>query len=535
MIAAPLTAAPAQPSPPQPADSGHKPESVFGAAGEPNYAPPSGAQSSLGGSGATGADSVGTLPERDTGFNRKTWRGSPFALVLRLVDALPDRIDSAAEHELAKNLLLSIADAPEGDDGEGRLLRARVRKLLAIGNIADAAALARAAPGLPDDAALARLEIEAELLAGQVEAACIDLRAFAPILTDPASANALLLCRQRAGEADTGDLPPLDVDSLGAAARIAGAPLPAAADSPPSRLAAAAHDPKLPPEERLAAAFGAGRASAIYGETLALLFRATPVTTEAAAGEAAPADGAAAAALFQAIEREGDTHRQLALVERGLLSPDGVADKISVAMAEPLRNLQPVPELGVIAARLAIVFYTLGDIDAATPWAELAEQSGTGAAVWPYRVLLKQADPLGIADWEQQAGLDAPNMARVLMVLSAFDVTAPPGISHRIAGEDRPDPTMPDLLAIDRSARDLRVGETTLRAIAMLGERGPARAHPLALRRALADLDAVQMHNEARALAFEAITAALATAPRPAVDLSQSQNPDLTQNDAARP
>ncbi len=48
-----------------------------------------------------------------------------------------------------------------------------------------------------------------------------------------------------------------------------------------------------------------------------------------------------------------------------------------------------------------------------------------------------------------------------------------------------------------------------MRAIALLGRGGPANAHPLALRRALADLDAVRLHNEARALAFEAITATL--------------------------
>jgi hypothetical protein len=528
----------------QPVSPPSAPESVFGAAGDPRAAAPTGAQSSLGGSGQTGADSVGILPARDTGFDRKIWRDTPLALVLKLVDRLPGRIDSAAEHELAKNLLVSVADAPKGDDGGDRLLLARVRKLLAIGNVSEAAALARARPGVPDDPALARAEIDAELLADQIEAACIDLRAFASILTDPESANALLLCRQRAGEPISGDIPPMDVDSLGAVARIAGAPLPAAADSSPSRLAAAAHDPRLAPEQRLEAAFGAGRASAMYGDDLATLFRAAPpaagATPDAGATDAAPSDGGAAAALFHAIETDGDTHRKLALAERGLLSPEGVADKISVAMAQPLRDLQPVPELGVVAARMAIVFYTLGDTEAATPWAELAEQSGAGAAVWPYRVLLKQADPLGIADWEQQSGLDDPHLARVLMTLSAFGVTAPPAASRHIAGEDRPDPAMPDLLAIDRSASALRVGETTLRAIAMLGQDGPARAHPLALRRALADLDGVQMHNEARALAFEAITAALATAPKPAADVKPPEVPpspgaEATLDDAARP
>ncbi len=474
----------------------------------PLAAPSSGRAGSLGGSGATGPDSVGTLPERDTDFDRKTWRETPFQTVLQLMAALPDRIDSAAEHELAKNLLVSIADAPPGDDGGTRLLELRVRKLLALGNIDEAAALARAASGPIQDPALAHSEVEAELLAGQIEAACIDLHAFATILTDPGSASALLLCRQRDGETVEGDVPPVDIAMLGAAARISGAPLSAdPASASPARLVAAVRDTSLGPEQRLDAAFGAGRASAIYGERLVKVFKGA--TADAAGDGGPPTSGAEAAALFHAIDQEGDTDRKLVLAARGLLSPTDVADKVSVAMVDPLRNLQPAPELGSLAARVAILFYTVGDIDAATPWAELAEQSGGGAALWPYRVLLKQADPVGIGDWEQYAKLDAPHQARIQMILSAFGVTNPPPPNIRIAGDRQPEPPFGDLIAIDQAAKNGHVGETTLRALALLGRTGPSKAHPLTLKRALADLDAALLHTEARTLAFEAITATL--------------------------
>jgi hypothetical protein len=472
---------------------------------------------SLGGSGATGLDSVGTLPERDTGFDLKTWRDTSFDSVLSLIDALPNQIDSAAEHQLARNLLVSIADAPRGDDGSGRMLEKRVLKLLALGNIDDAAALARAAPGLPPIPALAQAEIQSELLAGQVEAACIDLRAFATILIDPSSTNALLLCRQRAGETIEGGIAPIDVGSLGVYAIIAGAPV--SFDpmrSPPAIAVAAAQDVKIAPERRLEAAFAAGRASAIYGETLVDIFHATPPATAVQDGpptDGPPVDGTGAAGLFQAIDRADDINVKLAMAERGLLSPVGVSDKIGVAMAAPLRNLQPVPELEPLAGRLAIVFYTQGDADAASPWTDLAANStggaGGGAALWPYRILLKQADPSGIADWERQSGLDAAHSARIRLILSAFGVITPPANSVRIAGDNQREPAFADLLAIDASAEAGRIGETTLRAIALLGRNGPAIAHPLALRRALADLEAVHLHNEARALAFEAITATL--------------------------
>ena len=79
----------------------------------------------------------------------------------------------------------------------------------------------------------------------------------------------------------------------------------------------------------------------------------------------------------------------------------------------------------------------------------------------------------------------------------------------QIAGDDRPEPAFPELLAMDKAAGSRRVGEVVLHVLTLLGRSGAAQAHPLTLRRALADLDQVSLHGEARVLAFEAITAAL--------------------------
>jgi hypothetical protein len=500
--------------PPPPPDMSGQEQAQPQAAGprviirEPTLSAPPAPGSSLGGSGDTGTDSIGILPSRDTDFGRETWRYTSFNTVLGLMRALPDRIDSAAAHELAKNLLVSIADAPQGDDGGSRLLSIRVQKLFAMGNITDAAALARAMPGIPDDAVLAHTEVEAELLAGQIESACIDLRSFAALLTDAVSQNALTLCRQRAGET-IDDAPPMDTGSLGAAARIAGAPLSVDIQTaPPASLVAIASDPNASPDVRLEGAFAAGRASAVYGEFLAKLFAASPAAGVPADG-GPPADGAGAAALYHAIVQEGAVDQRVSLAERGLLSADGISDKIGVAMVSPLRAFEPVPELGPVAARMAILFYTLGDVEAATPWAELADSNGGGALLWPYRILLKQAEPGGIGDWEQAAGLDPAYQGRILTILAAFGAAKPPRGSARVAGDDRAEAPFADLLGIDKSAKDLHVGETVLRALNLLGRGGPATIHPLALRRVLADLDQVSLHSEAHALAFEAITAAL--------------------------
>ena len=69
---------------------------------------------------------VGTLPRRDTGFDQRTWQDTSAGTVRQLMERLPDRIDSAAEHRLARNLLVSITDAPHGDDDSGAILALRV-------------------------------------------------------------------------------------------------------------------------------------------------------------------------------------------------------------------------------------------------------------------------------------------------------------------------------------------------------------------------------------------------------------------------
>jgi hypothetical protein len=96
-----------------------------------------------------------------------------------------------------------------------------------------------------------------------------------------------------------------------------------------------------------------------------------------------------------------------------------------------------------------------------------------------------------------------------MTILAAFGVTTPPSPDARVAGDREPEPDFTQLLAMDQAATNFRVGETVLRALALLGRNGPAHAHPLALRRVLADLDASRLHDEAHALAFEAITATL--------------------------
>ena len=455
---------------------------------------------------------IGTLPRRDTGFDRRTWQDTSDNVVRQLLERLPDRIESASEHRLARNLLISITDAPRGDEDSGEFLALRVDELMRLGNVGDAAALARAARNPPRDEAGAQREIEAELLAGNVEMACIDLRALAAKSSTRWVEDGLTSCRARAGE--PGVMLPSDTDKLGALARIGGAALPADAPSDDpigtriAYLVAVGNDPKVPAARRLEAAFAAARASALGGEAYAKILRSAPVRGQALSGEP-PASGEQAASLFQAIDQSADPGRKLALAERGLLSPDGAVDGVSAAMAVPLRTVKPEPVLAAFAARFAAYFYAAGDLKAATPWADLAARSGLDTAVWPYRALLKPPGSGELAKWEKRARLDPGRQERIVAILSAFGIGAPERSSEASG------PGQDDVQEINKAAAQQHVGETTLRALAILGRGGPAGASPQTLHHVLGALDRVNLHDEARALAFEAITAVVLVRPSP--------------------
>jgi tetratricopeptide (TPR) repeat protein len=445
---------------------------------------------------------AGTAQVRDTDFDRRTWHGTTADTVRRLMERLPDRIESAAQHRLARNLLVSVADAPQGAEDSAALLSLRVDALMRYGEYADAASLARAGRNLPRDPASAEREAEAELLAGNIEMACIDLRALAARSSGEWSSagwveEGVALCKARAG--DAGTVPPPDAGHRGALARIRGGALsaePPSGEPPGTRtayLAAVAADTKIPAARRLEAAFQAARANAIGAGAYAKLLRSAPGRGSAGAGP--PATGEQAAALFQATLRAPDAAHRLALAEQGLLSPGGAVDGVGAALAEALRGLRPD---GALAGRYAAYFYAVGDIKAAASLADRAKRADT--AIWPYRALVKPPAAGELAEWEKRAALDPGRRARMAAILSAFGIGAEP------AGEGADEG---DLRELDAAATAQRAGETTLRALAILGRGGPAAASPQALHHVLKALDRVAQHDEARALAFEAMAATL--------------------------
>jgi hypothetical protein len=119
--------------------------------------------------------------------------------------------------------------------------------------------------------------------------------------------------------------------------------------------------------------------------------------------------------------------------------------------------------------------------------------------------VLKPPSASELAQWEKRAHLDPARQERIAAILSAFDVGDAGGS----------EPNQDDLRELDKAATQLHVGETTLRALVILGAEGPAGVSPQALHHVLAALDRVSLHDEARAIAWEAVAAVLVPHPSP--------------------
>lgn len=109
------------------------------------------------------------LPAAEEALGGPLWAGpAPEALAARIA-RLPARVESPVLHRLQRDLLLSPGPA----SGAGAdVVRARVDRLLAMGEAAQAAELLAGLPPLPAEEELDDLRVAALLAADQVEPAC---------------------------------------------------------------------------------------------------------------------------------------------------------------------------------------------------------------------------------------------------------------------------------------------------------------------------------------------------------------------------
>ncbi len=501
-------------------------------------------------------DSIGLTGASDGGFERTLWAASDPQLVLTLLAELPVATHNPPLAALTRRLLATGAPLDGGLAG-GRMLSARVERLLAMGDLDTAKRLLDQLPPSRGDGALARLSAQAALLDGDDPAACQRANDLAPTGGAAFWAQIAVYCRLAAGDEDGARLG-LDllrdanqtedgafVKLAGAVAdhrtgsavpsvpspsavevallRLAGLPLPAAslADPAPAVLTAAAREPSLGGDRELEIAerafqtggLSASALGAIYGarapagDALARVRTAWGPEARAMAYRAAgeqqnPQDLAALlAATWQAAK--GDERFLVAQVfakrfadlpiDRSLLAVAPSAARALLAADLPLPAARWFALLNAERARDS---RTQGEFAALTPLFALAGIGG-GEAV-------PELDEAAVTAW-RQATPDADAKAERLFAL--LEGIGSPVLASIWSQELTPPlqrsmsvPVGALWRGLDRATTAKRLGETVLYALQMLNGQ-PEADHPEVLVESLRALRAVGLDQDARQIA----------------------------------
>lgn len=121
---------------------------------------------------ALAAPDAFSTPGRATGLPPELWRGASLAIVKTVLPVLAARPLSPAAAALARRVLASGAQGPDGAGADPALTAARASALMAQADPKAAAAILARAPGADRSPALARAIAETALLAGDDARAC---------------------------------------------------------------------------------------------------------------------------------------------------------------------------------------------------------------------------------------------------------------------------------------------------------------------------------------------------------------------------
>jgi hypothetical protein len=142
----------------------------------------------------------------DTGLPTDLWKGSSAPLVRDILPSLGTRPLSPAAAALARRLLATAATAPDGAGNDADLAGARVKALLALGDIGHVDDILARTPNLTTSAALSQTAAEAALIDSNDDKACAISDSMT---TDRAAAYWVRLrafCQARAGDMDAAQL-----------------------------------------------------------------------------------------------------------------------------------------------------------------------------------------------------------------------------------------------------------------------------------------------------------------------------------------
>jgi hypothetical protein len=512
---------------------------------------------------AVDPDSVGLIAESDGGLGVDLWKGTPRALAVALVQALPAPVESAAMRSLARRLLLTTAAAPQGTSTEGPLLLARARKLVELGHTAEAVELVRAAPANAVDENLVQVKVEGLFFANNNSGACSRVRGV-----DFAGAHwqqALAYCLALAGESEKSSMiadllrereqaaPPAFfglMDAIGgdrnAKVELDGEPsalllsmMRAANRKLPEKIARServavlrmvALAPNADLAVRLAAAERAEALGAITADELAQIqsgvsFTADEIGKARSIAESRWGPRARSLLLRVALAQNAPAARVEAVRAAFTLARE--KDELAVArrvMVPAFAGIQPAPDTMDFAAEAGAALYAVGRIKQADGWYTAVEREAPNNAqaargwtvLWPLNTIAGGAsvDPTLVARWRNAAvGGGADDAARnraalVLALLEALGQKLPddawPSLVRggRAAEATPPDPAV--WHALERASRDGRRGEAVSLALLAIGPRGPASAGALTMPQVITALRRAGLEADARALALEA-------------------------------
>ncbi len=472
----------------------------------------------------------------------------------------------AAKRQVLASTSASAGDLPaKGAGVSTQLLIERSRRLADLSEIPALLTLLSVVPGHLEQEDLDRLHVETLLLNHEQAEACRRIRNSIAIYHQLEFwQKAMVFCNMAGGDLDRGMLGLALLRELGLAddplffalanrfvgvgeedAPLAGilsplhvamllaleAPLPAAVfdGAEPGILFAIATAPKMTPLERAAAAEQACAQGIVDGAALGRGYDAIPFAPEQlgnAIAAAAELEGAAARALLYQAARGEALPSARAEVLRVALEAAARAN-LYVATAEvygPLiAGIDPTPQMAWFAETAGRALYGARQLQRANAWLALSRQesiinpqaSAAVAALWPYARLAGGEIPAaegGLEAWHamrEAAGTEPPSGATGLLrasfqALGELDSLNWNDIAAQSDSSGGPMPDAAFLYALEDASEARRVGETVILSLIVLGEAGPAGAHPMALGAVISGLSRIDLEREARALAIEA-------------------------------
>ncbi|HYC15259.1 MAG TPA: hypothetical protein VEC75_13490, partial [Stellaceae bacterium] len=356
---------------------------------------------------------TGTLSPADGAFPETMWQGTSRSLVAgRLVQLQPNT--SPVLQDLARRLLLTTARPPGGEDPPDgpSLAMLRLERLMVLGQVDGALAIADLVRTKGDPQRLDRLRVEAHFAANDVEGGCGAVKAAIGRYQDFWWDRALIACQALSGDQAKASVglnllqerkAPRDgvFDALVAAvgnrklkvehmpeptpirvALLAAAKLPLPPDALQAASPAVLHqwatNPSVPAEGRLSAGERAAALGAISLDELRKLYASIPPSTterKAALVRAAGENPRARAVIYSVAKDEpapGVRAELLAaLLDAG--RKHGFFLLMARLTAPILREMKPSPDLDWFAPAAVRALYGAGDAEVAERWLPLAD------------------------------------------------------------------------------------------------------------------------------------------------------------------